>query len=399
MEVRKLSTLAERLDAMKISSIAFVGTLDLAKAEQELQEEMKKDDGGVDYYGTFDEDGRMTSHMINNVFHILYDGRIVQMGGIGNVSSLPEFRRKGGIRDIFRVVFEDMRARGFVFSALYPFSHPYYRMFGYEFCHAPLKQRALIADLKKFPCPYSVRMHEQGECIQPFKDVYQRFILGKNMGIIRSDSQWDIIKGEIFKDRTYRYLFSDDTGVHGYICFRSEGMGEERAATIRDIAYDSPEALHGILGFMYRLSAQYKYLEGHFPPDVDLRTLIDEPYGVTQTVDTRGMYRVMDVSKALLLMRHPRQAGSYTIEVKDDFIPENTGVYAVKFADCAAISVDKTDAGDADITVSVQTLAQMVLGFHDLSSLLYRPDVVRRGNAETLSAVFIRKDCYFNDYF
>ncbi len=397
MDARKLQTAQEYLEARRISTIAFVGSMDAEKAMKEIEEERAKGDGSAEYWGSFAEDGTMTSHLINNIYHILYDGRIVLSGGIGNVSSLPEHRRQGGIREIFRAMFADMRARGFVFSALYPFSHEYYRKFGYEYGCAPLRQKFLVSDLKGFPCPYSVRMHKPGECIQPFQDVYQRFILGLNLAIVRSEAQWDWIEGDPWKDRIYRYLLADDAGVHAYVVLRAEGSGDERKAVLKDFAYDSREAFYGILGFLYRLSAQYKYVEAVFPPNVDMRTLIAEPYRVEQRVDTHGMFRVVDVPQALRLMRHPEAPGRYVIGVKDAFLPENTGVYAVRFGQGKA-EVERADA-PADLVVDVTTLAQLTLGFAPLDTLRMRPDVEVRGNEETLRAVFVKKDCYFADYF
>ncbi len=398
MLARKLLTAEEYLQAIKISTIAFVGAMDEEKAKKEAEEEQANRDGSSEFWGSFTPDGVMTSHMINNIYHVLYDGRIVLCGGVGNVSSLPEYRRQGGIRDIFREKFADMRARGFVFSALYPFSHDYYRKFGYEYCYSPMKQRFEVADLKHFPCPYQVRMHQDGECLQPFKDVYQKFILGQNMAIVRSERQWDWIEGSPYKNKIYRYLLADEKGTHAYVVLRAEGSGEERKAVLKDYAYDSKEAFYGMLGFLYRLSAQYTYIEAVFPYDIDMRILIGEPYRVKQEVNTHGMYRVVNVEKALELMRHPQGKGRYTIAVQDDFIAENTGVYAVTYENGAATSVQRT-MGQADLSCNVTTLAQLTMGYAPLSTLAYRPDVVINGNEEILHSVFIKKDCYFADYF
>ena len=398
MQARRLRTPEEYVEAVKISTIAFVGKCDPEKVRANVEEEQRKNDGSAEFWGAFGDDDVMTSHMINNIYHILYDGRIVLCGGVGNVSSLPEHRRQGGIRAIFREKFADMRQRGFVFSALYPFSHEYYRKFGYEFCHAPLRQRVEVRDLALFPCPYQARLHQWGECIQPFKDVYQKFILGRNMAIVRSERQWDWIEGDPYKDNVYRYLLSDENGAHAYVVFKPEGSGDARKAVIRDMAWDSREALYGLLGFLYRLSAQYTYVEGVFPAEVDFRTLIPEPYRVEQKVDTHGMYRVVDVPKALTLMRHPQGSGRYTIAVRDAFLEENTGTYAVSYAGGAAVSVERTDA-PADMSCDVTTLAQLVLGYAPLSTLRLRPDVVVSGNEDTLNSVFVKKDCYFADYF
>ena len=41
------------------------------------------------------KNGVMTSHMINNIYHILFDGHIVLCGGVGNVSSPPRIQAEG----------------------------------------------------------------------------------------------------------------------------------------------------------------------------------------------------------------------------------------------------------------------------------------------------------------
>jgi predicted acetyltransferase len=398
MQARRLKSPQEYLDAIKISTIAFVGRCDLDKAPASIEEELQKNDGSLEYWGSFTDDGVMTSHMLNNIYHILYDGRIVLCGGVGNVSSLPEYRRQGGIREIFRAKFADMLERGFVFSALYPFSHEYYRKFGYEFSCAPMRQTFEVKDLKDFPCPYQVRMHMPGECIQPFKDVYQKFILNKNMAIVRSERQWDWIEGSPFKDFIYRYLLSDETGVHAYVVIRSDGKGEGRKAVLKDYAYDSKEAFYGILGFLYRLSAQYTYVEAVFPEEIDMRQILPEPYRVKQLVDTHGMFRVVDVPRALTLMRHPKESGSYRIEVADAFLPRNAGTYAVCFENGVACSVERTSEAP-DLSLDVTALAPLVLGYAPLATLAMRRDVTVHGKWEVLSSVFVKKDCYFADYF
>ena len=120
MQARRLKSPQEYLDAIKISTIAFVGRCDLDKAPASIEEELRKNDGSLEYWGSFTDEGVMTSHMLNNIYHILYDGRIVLCGGVGNVSSLPEYRRQGGIREIFRAKFADMLERGFVFPRSTP---------------------------------------------------------------------------------------------------------------------------------------------------------------------------------------------------------------------------------------------------------------------------------------
>ena len=52
------------------------------------------------------------------------------------------------------------------------------------------------ADLAGYDCPYEVRMHKEGECIQPFRTSTSASSSGKNMAIVRSERQWDWISGD-----------------------------------------------------------------------------------------------------------------------------------------------------------------------------------------------------------
>ena len=77
-------------------------------------------------WGAFDEDGTLTARIINNQFELYLDGTAVQAGGIGAVSTLPEYRDKGSIRKIFQTLLPEAYRSGEILSALYPFSHAFY---------------------------------------------------------------------------------------------------------------------------------------------------------------------------------------------------------------------------------------------------------------------------------
>jgi predicted acetyltransferase len=123
-----------------------------------------------------------------------------------------------------------------------------------------------------------------------------------------------------------------------------------------------------------------------------MATLIPNGDKVERKYSSHGMARILNVQKALELMRHPEASGSYTLEVTDDFLPQNTGFYTVSYAAGKAHSVVQTAQGKADITVTIQTLCQMILGLVDLNMASYRCDVKIYSNQQVLSAVFIRKN-------
>ena len=87
-------------------------------------------------WGAFDDDENKTlmAHIINYHYDFLVDGVPVKTGGIGAVSTLPEYRESGAVRAIFNELLPQAYSNGEVLSSLYPFNHKFYRKFGYICC-------------------------------------------------------------------------------------------------------------------------------------------------------------------------------------------------------------------------------------------------------------------------
>ena len=119
--IETMSDLAETRAAL-IAAVAFHQRLeDPEKARLESEKETEQ------HWGAFHEDGTLMAHIINNQFTYFLDGKTVAGGGIGAVSTLPEYRNTGAVREIFQRLLPAAYADGEVISTLYPFSHAFYR--------------------------------------------------------------------------------------------------------------------------------------------------------------------------------------------------------------------------------------------------------------------------------
>ena len=126
MEIRLLNG-EERFQARLIATVAFHQRMeDPEKARQESEKET------CQQWGAFHEDGTLMAQIINNQYMSWLDGTLIRNGGIGAVSTLPEYRMEGAVKEIFKVLLAHAFTDGEVISTLYPFSHAFYRKFGYE---------------------------------------------------------------------------------------------------------------------------------------------------------------------------------------------------------------------------------------------------------------------------
>lgn len=400
MLIRKI-TPEERVQSRVIQSIAFLYPVDVEDVKKKVEEDPAS--MNVDaIWGCFADDGTMVSTLGNYPYHIYYDGHVVPMRGIGGVASLPESRTQGGIRAIFQRVFEDDRKNGVIFSTLYPFSHAYYRQFGYELCCEARNVHFPVAALEKYRklAAATARMILPKDGDAPFRPIYERYASRYNYAVSRDDKAWErMLQGDTLKAEAYRYILSQEGQDVAY-CMFTPGRTPEGSFILRmtDYAYLHREALYGLFGFLHRLSAQFKTVRLEMPSDFEISALVGEPYDVELLESTRTMARIVDVAAALRLMRQPAGEGQYTLCVRDDFLPENAGVYKVSYGG-GETRVERLRDTPCDIALSVQTLAQLCLGYMGLDMALLKPDVKLYGNLETLRAAFVKKPMFMTDRF
>ena len=98
----------------------------------------------------------------------------------------------------------------------------------------------------------------------------------------------------------------------------------------------------------------------------------------------------LHVENILKAMRHPAANGAYTIAIADPLFTENDGCFAVSYTANGTVSVSRCTQ-EADLHVTVQTFAQLALGYLGLDDSLMKPDVTLTGNADTLRQVFVHK--------
>ena len=390
MEVRLLKDVNERFQARLIATVAFHGRLeDPEKAKLECEKETDQ------HWGAFHEDGTLTAHLINNRFVSRLDGTPVRNGGIGAVSTLPEYRMEGGIREIFGKLLPYAYADGEVISTLYPFSHAFYRKFGYEtVCWKNIYEFS-PAVLKGCSFRGEAKLWKQGDPVGVWTNLYDQFASSYNLAIIRDDSRMtDVLKGEYYKDRKFCYLLYEDGMPAAYLVFQDIRHDPQAILEVQDLAWIGPKGFRAVLAFLARFSADYGMIRLFLPRDIELLSLIRSPlaYEIRKTTEQSYMIRVINAVKALEAIRKPEDC-SFVIHVSDGMIPENDGSWKVTRS-----GVSRTDL-EPDLCVSEKALGQLVSGAVSLSEALLREDTAVLRNREMLDRVFIRKPILVEDHF
>ena len=390
MEVRQLKP-EEHFEANLISTVAFhMHMEDPAKNREESLKSTDED------WGAFSEDGKIMARIINNHYESRLDGQRVMNGGIGAVSTLPEYRNTGAVKAIFEKLIPEAYRRGEIISTLYPFNHAFYRKFGYETVRWRNHYEFVPAVLSGYRFSGDAELWKPGDPVSEYTTLYNRFADSFNLAMYRDDKMMlDLIKGEYYKDRKFCYLLRENGKTVAYLIFQDVRNDPAAILTVKDLAWDGRTGFYAILGFLARFTADYGTIRMFLPSCLELLSVIQTPraYDIQQTATQSYMIRAVNVKRLLEIMKKPDDS-QFGIRVEGDAqIPENNGTWMV-----CGNSVEETDEAP-DLTVSIQAFGQMAAGGVSLAEAMYRPDVTVSGNGVMLEKVFVRKPILVEDHF
>ena len=384
MDIRKLTTIDERVWASLSNNLAFGGRRSMADIRKQVEENPSTPDD----WGCFTDDGRMMAHVQNEHRLTMFDGHEVWTGCIGCVSTFPEFREGGAVREIFSGhLFPDAYAQGEIFSYLFPFNHSFYRKFGYETCGELPLYRFPVSALKGRHFTGWARMWLPGDDISAHTALYGEFAKKYNQAHVRTEAE---MKGRIhsdpFESRRYTFLLGNAEPC-AFVTFSSKHENGKSTIDVQDCAWLGKEGMDAMLGFLARYTADYHDISIRLPSNFRLAYLIPDGKALSTSTHNVYMARLINAKKALEMLKKPADA-SFVIEINDVLIPQNSGTWRVS-GDVA----EKCDA-EPDITVSATALGPMLLGYIDLEMAELRDDVKVWHNRELLENIFVEKPSY-----
>lgn len=395
------------LRAFQISHIAFEKTI---KFPLTIDDAIDSLNGfpPVDRWAAYDEQtGDMMASMCMTPYSIYYYGHKAAMTGIGDVSTLPNFRRSGAIRQCFNEALLDMYHSGQIFSCLYPFSANFYRKFGYESFAEHTKWTMAVEDIPKFDVGGRIEIKSWDEDFDDYMAVYNKSAKNINMMVDRTEFLWSkrlnstataakLVEGMSYAGiPQYVFLWLDDDGQpQAYFTF----VRDNDTMVVQELMFSTTQALTAILTFIRTFSSNYKKVSITLPPSIPLDRLSNElPLEkITKKSTFTCMARVINVKEALQLKQYAGN-GIFTIKVSDPVINENNKTFEVNFDKKGAV-VTEVEA-EPDIETDLLALSRFLTGNSGLYDVPYMDGVKINGNSKTLLRFMFRKPAWINDYF
>ncbi len=133
-------------------------------------------------------------------------GRQYEINYVSGVATLPEFRNRGLVRELFHFSFQEMRKRKHPVSLLVPFNYEFYEKFGYRKCYDKVFRYTDMLPDRNYMTAESL----SGEMIASLDCVYKKAMEHCTGYAIRSKTDWQKIledllclsKGRILMEET-----------------------------------------------------------------------------------------------------------------------------------------------------------------------------------------------------
>ena len=392
MQVRKLDG-SERFDAYLISLFCFHNRIDDVESERERIEGETLED-----WGAFTDDGTLAARIVNNRLELYIDGQTVRAGGIGAVSTLPEYREKGAVREIFAELLPQSYKNGEVISALFPFNHEFYRKQGYEVVTFQNNYELKPALLNGYRFDGTITRWNPGEPVDDYLNIYNIFAADYNLAMHRDEkSMMEHMKvDKLYQERKFSYLLRRNGENIAYVIFTDIQNDPEAILHVEESAWINRDGFHAILAFLGRFEADYGSIQLPLPYGIDLLRIIrtKRAYEIQKTCHHNFMVRVINAKKLLEIIKKPSDC-DFVIKVSDEMIAENNGVWRV-----TADSIMTADHSlTPDLVVSERAFVQMAVGCINLDEARLRPDVEINAKEEMLRKVFVEKRILVAEHF
>jgi len=361
------------------------------------------DETGQHHWAAYNDDGRMMSCITIPEFFIRFDGNACKAGGIGGVSTLPQYRRMGGIRKCFEAALPALYAEGYEFSYLYPFSTAYYRKFGYECCVQKFDWTVNLSLLTPPIWNGNFCMAEKDNPMtESVREIEKKWESAFNMMVLHNDRDYSWTEGinpAVKQEFTY-VCFDGDGAPKAYTTFKMVQEPDGRNLVCSRFCFADRSGFAGLMHLFKSLSSDHAFVKFKTPAIPSLQYLMPEwSLGAVHfSLLNCGMVRVVNVESVLKKAVY-RGSGTIRLAVHDPQITENCATFSVAFADGRAVSVEKCNA-NPDVKIAISAFSALLAGVCDFDIVTETFTGIEICNTSApFASVFFRKPMMITDYF
>lgn len=281
-----------------------------------------------------------------------FAGKFIPTMTVADVSTLPEYRNRGLVREMLNVAHSKAREYGAYISLLHPFSFDFYRKFGYEKISDTVSATFDAGELAA-PSDTAELVPINEKYYDDVLSLFKEFSRNRNLMLDRYNIS------AFLRRSAETMLYFKDKILCGYIIFQKDT--ESRKITVSEVVFKDKDALKDLL---YGIR---KHSEGFVKIEILDCEPIPEIYELLEnkkvTYDSRGdlAARVLDTEALLLAHEYPEARGEFTVSVTDT-LPTVSGIFKIMYEGKKCTVERLTEDIEADVTMDASLLLRTVYG-------------------------------------
>lgn len=342
-----------------------------------------------------EEDAELKSSLQLNQYKIKLNNKVYDTSYIVGVSTYPNARGKGYMKDMMDFLLNELYKKGQIVSLLMPIDYRLYKKYGYEHCYDQIDYKLNIDGLKQFKINGDFEKVNKNH-IDYMIDIYNDFLSKCNGYVVRDKFYYENLFKEIKCENGHIYIHKDNE-YDGYIIYFI--MGD--TMFVREVCYKNINSLKSMLKFIFNHNTQCKHAKVMAPITDSIRFILPNLKDNDINIKPFMMGRVINVEEFLnnIYVGSTELDGVY-IKIEDDQIKENNHVFELKVSNKKIVA--KKSNKEADISLSINYLSQMAFSYIDINQILFLENINKtdenRKVINLLDSIFNKKENYINEY-
>lgn len=353
--IRKL-TYIDGKDALAIWSSSY---------NFEITEQMIMEFSAENVSGLFGADDNLIACADFIPVDIRFHNEYIKMIKIYRIATSLTERNKGFSKKFLIQSFRDNKFSDCILSWLMPADSEVYKSMG--FIHAPMYNQIQInpTQFKGLKVNGKVVLYSQNNhyenqnIVNCIISLYKTFTLRYDLMEVRDKEKWSsFFKTRVLSNTEKLIYWEDATGAIRSYMILNMIHSERKQLRIREIVWYDVESAIGLFAFLNTLSEQFEQLVINLPLDFPIEYYVRDVRKVVINKMSLGMYRIINVEKALCHLNKPSDGNHANIYVYDENIPENTGLFSINWYDDSVI-VNRIQESETDNNMNICSIQML----------------------------------------
>ncbi|WP_442602800.1 GNAT family N-acetyltransferase [Paenibacillus sp. KN14-4R] len=357
IEIKKISD-DDVFEAVSLSEYAFNLAPMSAKKVVELQKREKKENT----WGLYNEN-KLCAKVVILPLQMYIQSRLFDTGGVMGVATYPSSRRKGYSKKLIIESLKIMKEQGISISILHPFSHSFYRKYGWEnYCEYKkytISMHSFILNDNKDEGTVLLKKHDWTELNQ----IYEKYASNFNGMLKRTPEWWDLYKNHC----AYQAVYYNEDSLGGYLLYNIK----DRNMEIEEFVFLDVLAQKALMQYIQNHDSSVDSITMKVPVDDHMSNLLENPI-LDQRVVPYFMARIINVENFIKQYSFVSTGNKSRIlmRIVDEYAKWNNDLFEINIeADGSAKMYRMPSYLVEDMKCSIGTLTTILMGFQSASEL------------------------------